>query len=75
MAFSAVSVLLQSRLLYCFLYGQVSQQLEVRAMVAILLRKLITKDDVSLWPQLSPVTQAAVKGQLLLCVQREEARN
>jgi hypothetical protein len=54
---------------------QVSQQLEVRAMVAILLRKLITKDDVSLWPQLSPATQNAVKGQLLLCVQREEEKS
>lgn len=54
---------------------QVSQQMEVRAMVAILLRKLITKDDVSLWPQLSPVTQTAVKGQLLLCVQREEGKS
>ncbi|KAG0582851.1 hypothetical protein M758_3G093200 [Ceratodon purpureus] len=54
---------------------QVSQQLEVRAMVAILLRKLITKDDVSLWPNLSPATQAAVKGQLLLCVQREEGKS
>jgi hypothetical protein len=44
-------------------------------MVAILLRKLITKDDVSLWPQLSPATQNAVKGQLLLCVQREEEKS
>jgi len=56
-------------------HPQVSQQLEVRAMVAILLRKLITKDDVSLWPQLSPATQNAVKGQLLLCVQREEEKS
>ena len=54
---------------------QVSQQLEVRAMVAILLRKLITKDDVSLWPQLAPTTQNSVKSQLLMCVQREEGKS
>ena len=54
---------------------QVSQQLEVRAMVAILLRKLITKDDVSLWPQLAPATQNSVKSQLLMCVQREEGKS
>lgn len=73
--FTGVSFLCQCHLLWCCLHDQVSQQLEVRAMVAILLRKLITKDDVSLWPQLSPATQAAVKNQLLLCVQREEGKS
>lgn len=52
-----------------------SQQVEVRAMVAILLRKLITKDDVSLWKKLPAATQVAVKSQLLLCVQREEGKS
>ncbi|KAJ7541709.1 hypothetical protein O6H91_10G072300 [Diphasiastrum complanatum] len=54
---------------------QASQQVEVRAMSAILLRKLITKDDVSLWPQLNASVQTTVKAQLLICVQREEGKS
>ncbi|KAL2633872.1 hypothetical protein R1flu_005351 [Riccia fluitans] len=54
---------------------QVSQQVEVKAMSAILLRKLMTKDDVSLWKKLSPATQVGVKSQLLLCVQHEEGKS
>ncbi|ERN20418.1 hypothetical protein AMTR_s00068p00103300 [Amborella trichopoda] len=52
-------------------------QSELRAMAAILLRKQITSrtgDDSYLWPRLSPQTQATLKAQLLVCVQREDAK-
>ncbi|KAI3993923.1 hypothetical protein MKX01_002936 [Papaver californicum] len=43
-------------------------------MAAILLRKQLTRDDSYLWPRLSQSTQSALKSQLLLCVQNEEAK-
>ncbi|CAM6081611.1 unnamed protein product [Calypogeia fissa] len=52
-----------------------SKRMEVRAMVAILLRKLITKDDVSLWKKLPPEAQEAVKAKLLKCVEIEEGKS
>lgn len=51
-----------------------SQAQENRAMAAVLLRKVITKDQVSLWPQLSTTTQDGVKSGLLQCVQKEESK-
>ncbi|XP_057546144.1 uncharacterized protein LOC130825114 [Amaranthus tricolor] len=47
---------------------------EARAMGAILLRKLLTRDDSFLWPQLSVSTQSTVKSVLLNCVQREDVK-
>ncbi|EFJ15568.1 hypothetical protein SELMODRAFT_155690 [Selaginella moellendorffii] len=52
-----------------------SGHVETRAMSAILLRKLITKDEVSLWSLLNPNTHATLKTQLLVCVQREETKS
>ncbi|KAK1281696.1 hypothetical protein QJS10_CPB22g01251 [Acorus calamus] len=64
-----------------------SPSAELRAMSAILLRKLLTpssspSDDTSssssssyIWDRLSPPTQAALKSHLLACVQREEAKS
>ncbi|KAH9326987.1 hypothetical protein KI387_007165 [Taxus chinensis] len=49
-------------------------KIEIRAMSAILLRKQITRDETYIWPRLQPSTQTAVKGHLLLCVQREEVK-
>ncbi|CAO2822092.1 unnamed protein product [Amaranthus hypochondriacus] len=47
---------------------------EARAMGAILLRKLLTRDDSFLWPQLSVSTQSTIKSVLLNCVQREDVK-
>ncbi|KAJ0966279.1 hypothetical protein J5N97_027417 [Dioscorea zingiberensis] len=57
-----------------------SPHLELRAMAAILLRKLLTPDsDPSsssyLWPRLSPSTQSSLKSILLAAVQREETKS
>lgn len=53
---------------------QACGKVEIRAMAAILLRKQITRDETYIWPRLQPSTQTAVKGHLLLCVQREEVK-
>lgn len=53
---------------------QSSPHPEGRAMSAILLRKLLTRDDSYLWPNLSAGTQANVKLILLDCIQREAAK-
>ncbi|GJP49341.1 hypothetical protein CLOM_g8564 [Closterium sp. NIES-68] len=47
---------------------------DVRTIGAVLLRRVITKDSVSLWPQLNPATQATVKSELLASVQREPTK-
>ncbi|KAK9821719.1 hypothetical protein WJX81_003315 [Elliptochloris bilobata] len=52
-----------------------SQQLDARALCAVLLRKVLTKDDPSLWPTLSPNVQALVKSELLNCVREEQDRS
>ncbi|XP_008804326.2 importin-5-like [Phoenix dactylifera] len=64
-----------------------SPHLEIRAMSAILLRKLLTRDsspspaagDSSspsyLWPRLSPASQASLKSLLLASVQREDVKS
>lgn len=52
-----------------------SPRIELRGLAAVLLRKIITKDDVSLWPQLGPATQAGLKLQLLQCVQQEQVKS
>ncbi|KAF8035391.1 hypothetical protein BT93_C1424 [Corymbia citriodora subsp. variegata] len=48
--------------------------LELRAMSAILLRKLLTRDDSYIYPRLSPQTQSSLKSVLLTSIQREEAK-
>ncbi|KAL2923922.1 Importin-5 [Bienertia sinuspersici] len=53
---------------------QSSPHPEARAMAAILLRKLLTRDDSFLWPQLTASTQSTIKSILLACVPREEAK-
>ncbi|KAI3935949.1 hypothetical protein MKX01_021900 [Papaver californicum] len=53
---------------------QYSPHVEARAMAAILLRKQLTRDDSYLWPRLSQSTQSALKSQLLMCLQNEEAK-
>ncbi|GAV83604.1 HEAT domain-containing protein/DUF577 domain-containing protein/HEAT_2 domain-containing protein [Cephalotus follicularis] len=54
---------------------QFSPHLEARAMSAVLLRKLLTRDDAYLWPRLSPASQSSLKSILLTCVQREETKS
>eukprot|EP00252_Welwitschia_mirabilis_P001402 TRINITY_DN11268_c0_g1_i1.p1 TRINITY_DN11268_c0_g1~~TRINITY_DN11268_c0_g1_i1.p1 ORF type:complete len:1174 (+),score=249.39 TRINITY_DN11268_c0_g1_i1:398-3523(+) len=44
-------------------------------MAAILLRKQITRDETYIWPRLAPNTQNVIKGSLLACLQREEAKS
>ncbi|GAB4835111.1 hypothetical protein Ancab_000019 [Ancistrocladus abbreviatus] len=52
---------------------QFSLHHEARAMSAILLRKLLTRDDSYVWPRLSPSTQSSLKSILLASLQREDA--
>ncbi|XP_059281812.1 uncharacterized protein LOC132035536 [Lycium ferocissimum] len=48
---------------------------EARAMSAILLRKLLTRDDSFIWPKLTESTQSGIKTVLLTCIQREESKS
>ncbi|KAK4791299.1 hypothetical protein SAY86_031712 [Trapa natans] len=52
-----------------------SHQMELRAMSAILLRKLLTRDDSYIYPQLTPQTQSSIKSTLLSAIQREDAKS
>nr|XP_029123663.1 importin-5 isoform X2 [Elaeis guineensis] len=60
-----------------------SAHLEIRAMSAILLRKLLTRESSSgdasspsyLWPRLSPTSQASLKSLLLASVQHEDTKS
>ncbi|KAJ8770124.1 hypothetical protein K2173_011219 [Erythroxylum novogranatense] len=54
---------------------QVCSNLEVRAMSAVLLRKLLTRDDSYLWPRLSPSTQSSLKSIFLASVQHEQTKS
>ncbi|XP_010420796.1 PREDICTED: importin-5 [Camelina sativa] len=54
---------------------QLSPHPEGRAMSAVLLRKLLTRDDAYLWPRLSLATQSSLKSSMLSCIQREEAKS
>ncbi|KAF5735699.1 hypothetical protein HS088_TW15G01214 [Tripterygium wilfordii] len=54
---------------------QFSPHVEGRAMSAVLLRKLLTRDDSYLWPRLSPSTQSSLKSLLLSCLQRESTKS
>lgn len=52
-----------------------SPHTELRAMSAILLRKLLTRDDSYIYPKLTPQTQSSIKSILLASIQREEANS
>ncbi|KAK4773555.1 hypothetical protein SAY87_028574 [Trapa incisa] len=52
-----------------------SPQMELRAMSAILLRKLLSRDDSYIYPQLTPQTQSSIKSILLSAIQREDAKS
>ncbi|KAJ6704653.1 hypothetical protein OIU79_009551 [Salix purpurea] len=54
---------------------QFSPHLDARAMSAVLLRKLLTRDDSYLWPRLSPQTQSSLKSILLACLQQESVKS
>ncbi|MBA0568447.1 hypothetical protein Golob_005943 [Gossypium lobatum] len=54
---------------------QVCTQPEIRAMAAILLRKLLTRDDSYIWPRLNISTQSSVKSVLLSQIQVETTKN
>ncbi|KAI4340588.1 hypothetical protein MLD38_025407 [Melastoma candidum] len=47
---------------------------DLRAMSAVLLRKLLTRDDSYVYPRLSPQTQSVIKSILLTSLQREELK-
>ena len=48
---------------------------ETREMASILLRRVLTKDEVSLWANLQQQTQDGVKGELLKVLQEEQTRS
>ncbi|XP_009791368.1 uncharacterized protein [Nicotiana sylvestris] len=52
-----------------------SPHIEPRAMSAILLRKLLTRDDSFIWPKLTESTRSGIKTVLLTCIQREESKS
>ncbi|KAK4355053.1 hypothetical protein RND71_027247 [Anisodus tanguticus] len=52
-----------------------SPHTDPRAMSAILLRKLLTRDDSFIWPKLTESTQSGIKSLLLTCIQREESKS
>ena len=49
-----------------------SAQVETREMAAILLRRVLTKDEVSLWANLQAQTQAGIKSELLKSLHEEQ---
>ncbi|XVE70335.1 hypothetical protein DITRI_Ditri10aG0064300 [Diplodiscus trichospermus] len=53
---------------------QVCAQPETRAMAAILLRKLLTRDDSYIWPRLNISTQSSLKSVLLSQIQVETTK-
>ncbi|KAK9671724.1 hypothetical protein RND81_12G050400 [Saponaria officinalis] len=53
---------------------QSSPHPEARAMSAILLRKLLTRDDSFIYPKLAESTQSTLKSILLSCIQTEDTK-
>ncbi|BDA40930.1 Importin-5 [Coccomyxa sp. Obi] len=49
-----------------------SPDVESRAFCAVMLRRVLTKDDPSLWPQCSPAVQTLIRTELLNCVKDEK---
>lgn len=52
-----------------------SQATETREMSSILLRRVLTKDEVSLWANLQAQTQDGIKGELLKSLQEETVKS
>lgn len=52
-----------------------SQATETREMSSILLRRVLTKDEVSLWSNLQAQTQDGIKGELLKSLQEETTKS
>ena len=48
---------------------------ETREMASILLRRVLTKDEVSLWANLQAQTQDGIKGELLKSIQEESVKS
>jgi len=48
---------------------------ETREMASILLRRVLTKDEVSVWANLQAQTQEGIKGELLKSLQEESAKS
>ncbi|KAI7835878.1 hypothetical protein COHA_010225 [Chlorella ohadii] len=51
-----------------------SPSLEARALCAVLLRKVLTRDDASIWPGMSAPAKQAVKSEMLACIKEEQQR-
>lgn len=51
-----------------------SPSLEARALCAVLLRKVLTRDEQSIWPGMSDPAKAAVKAEMLACLREEQQR-
>ncbi|CAN8252385.1 unnamed protein product [Cochlearia groenlandica] len=54
---------------------QHSPRHERRATSAVLLRKLLTRDDGCIWPRLSLSTQSSLKSSMVSSIQREETKS
>lgn len=52
-----------------------SPDMNSRTYAAVLLRRVLTRDDKSLWPALTPSLKETVKGELLNCIKEEQMRS
>jgi hypothetical protein len=51
-----------------------SPSLEARGLCAVLLRKVLTRDDASIWPGMSAPVKEVVKTEMLNCIKEEQMR-
>ncbi|KAL4452685.1 hypothetical protein ABPG75_008347 [Micractinium tetrahymenae] len=51
-----------------------SPSLEARALCAVLLRKVLTKDDASIWPHMTAPVKELTKQEMLNCIKGEQMR-
>lgn len=51
-----------------------SPSLESRALCAVLLRKVLTKDDASIWPHMAAPVKELTKQEMLNCIKEEQMR-
>jgi len=52
-----------------------SPELQSRGLAAVLLRKVLTRSDKSLWPTITPQLKETVKSELLNCIKEEPMRS